>query len=106
MRPEAIIQNNIKKLMRDKLGFAVWDLSQDRRTRQTEGLPDLIIMGFGHILFVEVKTPKGRVTPAQDDFQMTAAANGGLGVVWRSDGDAWNWCVSKGIIETPEAASA
>lgn len=105
MKPEARIQRHIIKLMRDKLGFSVWDLSQDRPTRQTAGIPDLIISGYGRHFHVEVKTPKGRETPGQVDFRETANANGGLSLVWRSDVDAWDWCVREGIIEeSPEAA--
>jgi len=107
MKPEATVQKHIVELMRDKLGFSVWDTSQGYRkekggTRITPGLPDLVIIGWGHVLFVEVKTPWGKETPGQMDFRMTCEANGGESVVWRSDGDAWDWCVGEGIIEDAE----
>lgn len=103
MKPEARIQKHIVELMH-KLGFAVWDTSQGYRkerggTRMTAGIPDLIIAGHGHTLFVEVKTPDGHEWVAQEVFRMEWTENGGTSLVWRSDGDAWDWCVSEGLIE-------
>lgn len=96
--PEARIQRNISVLMKT-FGFAVWDMSQDRATRQTPGVPDLIIMGWGRVLFVEVKTPKGKESPTQIDFRETCNANGGLSLVWRCDSDAMDWCHQQGIVK-------
>ena len=98
MKPEARIRSNITKLMRDKLGFSVWDLEQNRKTRQTPGIPDLIISGYGHHFHVEVKVPGKKETPGQVDFRETCNANGGLSLVWRSDAEALRWCQQEGIV--------
>jgi len=98
MKPEARIRKNIVDLMRT-LGFSVWDLEQNRKTRQTPGIPDLIISGFGQHLHVEVKVPGRHETPGQIDFRETCNANGGLSLVWRSSSDARDWCHNEGIIK-------
>ena len=56
-------------------------------------------MGYGHILFVEVKTSKGRLSLSQTDFQLTVESNGGVYLVWRSDSDAMDWCHREGIVK-------
>ena len=74
-----------------QFGFAVWDMEQNRPTRQTAGFSDLVAFGHGHILFIEVKTAKGKTTPAQDLFAAEVRKNVGTYVVWRSVIDAWQW---------------
>lgn len=107
MKPEAIVQKHIIELMRDKMGFACWETSQGYRkerggTRMTPGIPDLIFAGNGYTLFVEVKTPKGKVSEMQEVFHVNWTENGGISLVWRSDGDAWDWLVDVGLITEPE----
>jgi len=104
MKPEARIRKHIVELMRDKLGFAVWDLEQNRATRQTPGIPDLIISGWGHHFHVEVKAPGRYETQAQLSFKNTCNANGGLSLVWYSDVDAMDWCQREGIVKLHEEA--
>ena len=109
MKPEARISNDIRKLLQ-QVGFCVWSTEQGYRkdrggTRMSPGIPDLIIAGQGHTLFVEVKTPKGKTTLHQRIFAEEWSANGGTSLVWRSDGDAWDWCVSEGIIEETDDAA-
>lgn len=99
-RPETAIRLGIKDLLR-KLGWAVWDLEQNRPTRQTPGLPDLIAMHEGRrmVLFIECKTPKGRLSPAQEEFRRIASRSGATYLVWRSVADAWDWLVERHFIE-------
>ncbi len=104
MKPEARAQEDIKHLMRDILGFACWDMSQDRKTRQTPGIPDCIFMGYGHVLFVEVKAGKGKESPAQSEFRETCMANGGLSLVWYGVGDAKDWVHREGIVKLHQEA--
>lgn len=103
MKPEATVQAAIKRFM-DTLGFAAWDTSQGYRkerggTRMTPGIPDMIFAGHGRTFLVEVKTERGKLTPAQQLFRELWTANGGTSLVWRSDLDAFDWCASVGIIE-------
>ena len=103
MKPEARIRRNITGLMKT-FGFSVWDLEQNRKTRQTPGIPDLIISGWGQHFHVEVKVPGKKETPAQVDFRETCNANGGLSLVWCSDSDAMDWCHREGIVKLHEEA--
>lgn len=109
MKPEAQIQKAIKDLL-VQVGFIVWDTSQGYRkerggTRTSPGIPDLIACGQGHTLFVEVKTPKGKLTIYQEFFRQHWTENGGTSLVWRSVDDAWGWMVAEGIIEETDDAA-
>jgi len=97
-QPEAAIRRAIRELLK-QLGFAVWDCEQNRATRQTPGLSDLIAMGHGRILFIECKTPKGRLSDAQHFFGAEVERNNGVYLIWRSTTDAWDWLVERGIVE-------
>ena len=109
MKPEAKISRDIRDVL-TQVGFSVWSSEQGYRkerggTRTSPGIPDLIIAGHGRTLFVEVKVPKGKLTLRQEHFRMHWNDNGGTSLVWRSANDAFDWCVSKGIIEEgPRAA--
>jgi hypothetical protein len=83
--PEKRTQSSIKKAL-NQLGFFVSDFSQPRRTMQTAGIPDLFAChpGWRISLWVEVKGPKGKLTPAQE-FWHDAAQGSGQNVV-----TAWN----------------
>ena len=89
-QPEAEIRRDIRDNLR-LLGFSVWDMEQNRPTRQTAGFPDLVVMGRGRILFAEIKTPKGRQNGAQKLFQAECEANGGEYVVWRTVNELVDW---------------
>ena len=98
MVSERSIQSGIVELLR-KLHWSVWDLSQPRATLQTPGISDLVAIGRGHILFVEVKTPKGKLRESQKVFGREVLANGGEYLIWRSVNDAWDWLVERHYIE-------
>lgn len=54
-----------------------------------KGQPDLIILlPIGNVLFVEVKTSKGRQSPEQKAFQERVESLGFNYVIWRSVEDA------------------
>ncbi len=97
-RPEQAIRYGIKRFLK-QVGFAVWDMEQNRRTRQTPGFSDLVAFGHGVILFIEVKTEKGRLSAYQEEFGDEVAQNGGVFLVWRSTRDAWDYLVQIGVIE-------
>jgi hypothetical protein len=86
------------------IGFAVWSTEQGYRrdrggTRQTPGIPDLIVIGHQRVLFVEVKTEKGKLRWSQEQFRDLCEANGVEWQLWRSVTDAWDWCVKHGFVE-------
>jgi hypothetical protein len=45
-------------------------------TNATSGLADIVIFANGRSAFLEVKRPKGKVSPSQDKFRQTAATYG------------------------------
>ena len=96
--PEADIRIGIREHLKN-LGWAVWDMEQNRPTRQTAGFSDLVACGRGWILFIEVKTEHGRTSEAQDVFAAEVRKNGGTYLVWRSVKDAWDWMEAKGLIK-------
>ena len=96
---ERQVQAAITDLLKKQLGMAVYDLSQPRATCQTPGLPDLIAMGRGLILFIEVKRPGGKQTAHQRQFQREVEANGGVYVVWSSAKQAWDYLVEREFVE-------
>ena len=97
-RPEQAIRLGIKRFLK-QVGFSIWDTEQNRRTRVTPGLSDLIAFGHGVILFIEVKTEKGTLSADQEVFGDAVAQNGGTFLVWRSTHDAWDYLVQVGIIQ-------
>ncbi len=97
MGPETRIRIDIREFLK-KMGYALWDLEQNRKTRQTPGFSDLVAFGHGMILFIEVKTEKGKLSDAQEVFAHSVRANGGTYLVWRDVREAWDYLVSVGII--------
>lgn len=47
------------------------------------GFPDLVLVGRGRVLFVELKSEKGRLSPAQKTWRDTLIANGADYFCWR-----------------------
>lgn len=57
-------------------GWLVLHGSMAHRTRRTEGEPDFTVLLPGRVLFVEAKTGKGKLSPAQVAFAAKAEALG------------------------------
>ena len=97
------ISREIQELLKT-VGFAIWSTEQGYRkdrggTRQTPGMADLYVLGHGRALWVEVKTPKGKIRNSQKMFGTECERNGVDWFVWRDATDAWDWLVSEGFIE-------
>lgn len=89
-RSEAEIQLGIRRAL-ELVGYHVSDLSQDRPTRQTPGIPDLFVMGRGRWTWMEVKTPKGRPSDHQKAWHEVARRNGVPCIIVRSEAEAMAW---------------
>jgi len=79
-RNEAEIQQAAKVAL-TMLGYDVSDMSQGRPTRQTPGIPDLYVQGHGVRAWLEMKTPGGRASSAQNEWIARELANGGNAAV-------------------------
>lgn len=89
-RSEKQIQMAIRKALKLH-NFQIYDLSQDRPTRQHAGLGDLFVVGHGTCAWIEVKTPKGKQSDAQKLFGRLVTEAGGLYFVWRHESEAIAW---------------
>jgi hypothetical protein len=65
----------------DLLGLK-WHHETDSR-KSKEGFPDLVICGPGGVIFAELKTEKGKVSKAQDEWLSALSVASMLAVVWR-----------------------
>jgi hypothetical protein len=86
--PEKAVQRSITLFLLT-LGYKVSDFSQPRASLQTRGIPDLYAMhpALGHAFWVEVKSAKGRVSPAQAAWHAVARDAGQTVLVARSAAD-------------------
>lgn len=65
----------------ERHGWRVWHDNDSRRN--AAGLPDLILMREGELLWAELKTERGRVRPEQMDWLRELAEAGEEVYVWR-----------------------
>lgn len=105
MKPEAQLSKDVQAFLKQR-GFAVWSTEQGYRkerggTRQTPGIPDLIIMGHRSFIFVELKAGKAKLTNPQKQFRDECEYNGVPWACWRDVRDAFDWCAQIGVL-TPE----
>ena len=73
------------------LGFTVYSFSQGRKTRQTEGIADTYVAGWGRTTWAEWKTVNGIQSDAQIAFEEIVKANGAEYHVWRHENEAIAW---------------
>jgi hypothetical protein len=113
---ERAIQREIVDFLK-AIGCAVYQTSQGYRkepggTRMTPGIPDLYVVGprAKHQMawerapwtWAEVKTEKGKLTPAQEEFRELCETSDIPHRVWRDAGDAFEWAVEVGLVEVAE----
>ena len=89
-RLEDQIQEAGRKAL-ELLGFTVYSLSQDRATRQTPGIADTYVAGYGRTTWAEWKTEDGVQSDDQVDFDQTVTENGDEYHIWRHENDAIAW---------------
>jgi len=74
--PEKAVEHACVQLLRLR-GYRTYHLAQPRATKQSPGLPDVLaIHPTRGLVLVEVKSPQGRVTPAQRDLARVCATAG------------------------------
>lgn len=56
----------------------------------TKGVSDMIALDRGQAIFIEIKTPTGKLSPHQEQFLMSVNYNECIGIVVRSVDDIMN----------------
>lgn len=82
---EKEIQNEIRRYLQIR-GWYVIRIQQGMGAHK--GLSDLIAVKDGRVVFAEIKTPRGRLSEYQREFERELAAHGGEYAVLRSVEDA------------------
>lgn len=72
---EAPIHAQIKAYCR-KAGWLCMSSRSDRSTSRTRGEPDFTILAPNRVLFIECKSPKGKLSEDQEQFATRAARLG------------------------------
>lgn len=87
-----LLERDIKAQVRQYLalkGWAVFNILQTFGCHK--GISDLICIRNGRVVFVELKTARGRLSEHQMRFRQEIAEHGGEYVVWRSVEDVLQW---------------
>ena len=107
-RGEAKVSLEIQKFLKT-IGCSVYSCEQGFRrdrggTRQTPGIPDLIVFGIGPelpLFFCEVKGPRGKLRPSQIIFQAECERMDVPYLVAWDVREVFDFLVEKGAIATP-----
>ena len=86
-----ILEKDITRSIRAYLktiGVYHWKVWQGLGSKK--GISDIIALINGTALFIEVKTPTGKLSPSQEEFLMDVNYHGGIGLVVRSVEDVAN----------------
>lgn len=94
--PEAQLSGAVREVL-SLFGCHVYSTEAPRvrhGSGSTPGIADLIVLAPGGrgVWFVELKTPKGKLTERQRDFGRRVMDAGGRWLLWRSVEDAKDWC--------------
>ena len=107
-RGEAAVSLEIQKFLKT-IGCGVYSTEQGFRrdrggTRQTPGIPDLLVFGIGPelpVFFIEGKGPKGKLRPSQIIFQGECERMEIPYLVAWDVREVFDFLVEKGVIATP-----
>jgi hypothetical protein len=107
-RGEAKVSLEIQKFLK-AIGCSVYSTEQGFRgdgggTRQTPGIPDLLVFGIGPELpffFIEVKGPKGKLRDSQIAFQAECKRMGVPYLVAWDVREVFDFLVEEGAVTTP-----
>ncbi len=92
---ESDIQRNIRDFLRYK-GWMVWKNHQSLGS--TPGVPDLQAVKAGLTIYVEVKTSRGQLTAAQEEFRRQLEAHGAVFILARSIKDVEDALEREGLV--------
>jgi len=77
---EAALQSKVEQVART-LGWLTYHTHNSRRS--APGFPDLVLVRRSRVLYRELKTEKGRTSPAQREWLAALAAAGQDVALWR-----------------------
>lgn len=81
----------IQKQIKEYLTWTGWFVVKIHQSLGShKGIADLYALKEGRHVWIEVKTPKGRQSPDQIEFQQMVEANGGIYVVARNVDEVMN----------------
>jgi len=84
-KPKKQTESLILNQVRDVLKLDGWDVTRHQQGLGCRrGFPDLTALKDGKTLYIEVKTPKGKQSVYQIEFEQTCKAHGGTYIVARS----------------------
>ena len=83
-QPESVILNQV----RDMLRLDGWDVTRHQQgIGSRKGFPDLTALKDGKTLYIEIKTPTGKQSVYQVEFEKICKAHGGTYILARSVND-------------------
>ncbi len=78
-------ESDIQAQIRDYLRWKGWFVVKIHQSLGSyKGIADLVAVKDGHTVWIEVKTPKGRLSKHQEQFRDDIWAHGGIYLVARS----------------------
>lgn len=84
---------DIQNAIRDQLRWHGWFVIRHQQgLGSLKGLSDLTALKDGQTVYIEVKTPTGRLSEYQEQFKAEIESRGGLYIVARSVDDVKNLC--------------
>jgi len=91
--PENLVKKEIKDWL-DTYGFFHFPLTQGLGCHP--GLPDRIAIKDGHVLFIEIKAPKGTMSENQVKFSLNVLGAQGYYIIARGYEDIDTYCRRRG----------
>ena len=88
-----------KAILKDLWAMGVFCFKHWRGSLGTKGVSDSLgVLPGGRFLALEVKTVKGKLTPAQADFLQSVTGGGGLAFMTRSVEEARERLAEEGVV--------
>lgn len=92
-------ENIIKKQVKDYLYWRGWfSFHVMQGLGAYRGIPDRIAIKGGRVLFIEIKSPTGKLSDDQKRFKKTVELQGGHYIVARSCDDIEKYLESLGVV--------
>jgi Holliday junction resolvase len=88
VKPKPIPESQIQKEIKEYLQWKGWYVYKNHQSLGSHrGLFDLTAIKNGRVVWIEVKTPRGKVSPFQEQFMKEIREHGGDCIVAKSIDD-------------------